>query len=84
MVICEALVAMLEDPDLSVRTYWRVLNEKGVTAQRMASFDRSIRSEPRFSRAQAPGLLRDLRAYLITLQVSKHPPVMSRHVMSCR
>ncbi len=48
--------------------YWRTLSSAGITAQRLASFDRAITSEPRFSGQQAAGLQRDLTAYLATLR----------------
>ncbi|KAK9838302.1 hypothetical protein WJX81_003198 [Elliptochloris bilobata] len=65
--ICEALLAMLRggcDP----AGYWARLEEAGIDAARLASYDRAIRSEPRFTVEQAPGLLRDLSAYLVTLK----------------
>ena len=40
-----------------------------ITAERLASFDRPIRSTPHFKQEQAEGLLRDLTAYLQTLKV---------------
>ena len=43
--------------------------EAGIDAARLASYDRAIRSEPHFSTEQAPGLLHDLSAYLVTLKV---------------
>lgn len=43
--------------------------EAGIDAARLASYDRAIRSEPRFSAEQAPGLVQDLSAYLVTLKV---------------
>lgn len=36
----------------------------------MAGYDRAIRSEPHFEPGQAAGLIKDLTAYLQTLQVS--------------
>ncbi len=48
-----------------------------VTKERMAGYDRSIRSEPNFEPSQQEGLITDLTAYLQTLQVgcetSMHP-----------
>lgn len=37
--------------------------------ERLASFDRPIKSEPNFKKEQTEGLLRDLQAYLVTLKV---------------
>lgn len=44
------------------------VQEAGINAERLASYDRAIRSEPRFTAEQAPKLLRDLSAYLVTLK----------------
>ncbi|EFJ48915.1 hypothetical protein VOLCADRAFT_104469 [Volvox carteri f. nagariensis] len=67
VVICRALLDYIA-AGLSVTAYWRTLSSAGITAQRLASFDRPITSEPRFSGQQAAGLQRDLTAYLQTLQ----------------
>ncbi|KAG1659718.1 hypothetical protein FOA52_012256, partial [Chlamydomonas sp. UWO 241] len=67
VVICQGLIVMLQE-NLDVKAYWRTLHASGITAQRLASFDRSIKSEPKFEPSQVPGLLVDLRAYLSTLQ----------------
>lgn len=48
--------------------YWKVLDAAGVTKERLASFERAIREEPRFDPHQAPGLQRDLTEYLRTLK----------------
>ncbi len=37
---------------LDITAYWRTLSAAGITAQRLASFDRPIVSEPRFSGSQ--------------------------------
>ncbi|KXZ47751.1 hypothetical protein GPECTOR_33g633 [Gonium pectorale] len=67
VVICRALLDYIA-AGLDITAYWRTLSAAGITAQRLASFDRPIVSEPRFSGAQAAGLQRDLAAYLQTLQ----------------
>ncbi|GAX75502.1 hypothetical protein CEUSTIGMA_g2945.t1 [Chlamydomonas eustigma] len=67
VVICQALIAMLQG-GLDIKAYWRTLNDSGITAQRLASYDRAIRNEPRFNPSQVPGLLMDLQSYLQTLQ----------------
>jgi len=46
----------------------------GIDAARLASYDRPIVSEPRFAPEQAPGLARDLTAYLATLRARRGPP----------
>ncbi|KAG2439142.1 hypothetical protein HXX76_004509 [Chlamydomonas incerta] len=67
VVICQALLDYIA-AGLDITAYWRTLAAAGITAQRLASFDRAITSEPRFSGQQAAGLQRDLAAYLQTLQ----------------
>lgn len=47
--------------------YWRELHASGIDAARLASYDRPIKSEPALTKAQCPGLRRDLEAYLATL-----------------
>ena len=65
--ICEALLKFIAaDCDISV--YWAHLNANGITAERMASYDRKICSEPKFSREQYAGLTADLTEYLRTLK----------------
>ena len=39
-----------------------------ISEERLASFDRPIKSEPKFSKEQCPGLKKDLTAYLQTLK----------------
>eukprot|EP00192_Tetraselmis_astigmatica_P006552 CAMPEP_0117678226 /NCGR_PEP_ID=MMETSP0804-20121206/17184_1 /TAXON_ID=1074897 /ORGANISM="Tetraselmis astigmatica, Strain CCMP880" /LENGTH=797 /DNA_ID=CAMNT_0005487599 /DNA_START=119 /DNA_END=2509 /DNA_ORIENTATION=- len=67
VVICEALLAYLKS-GLDISAYWSTLKAANIDAARLASFDRSIRSEPSFSQEQAPGLTRDLEHYLHTLK----------------
>ena len=52
---------------LDIQRYWDTLHAAGIDAQRLASFDRSITHEPSFSKQQAPQLVKDLQAYLVTL-----------------
>ncbi|KAK9830544.1 hypothetical protein WJX72_012386 [[Myrmecia] bisecta] len=67
VVICEALLAYL-GADLDIRQYWATLQAANISKERLASFDRAIRSEPSFKKEQIPGLTRDLTAYLQTLK----------------
>eukprot|EP00798_Chlamydomonas_sp_ICE-L_P031140 gene31140-6280_t len=67
VVICEALLAYM-DEGLNIKAYWRVLQASNITPKRLASYDRAIRSEPKFSQSQVPGLTRDLLEYLVTLR----------------
>ena len=65
--ICEALLKYIaSDCDISV--YWAHLHSNGITAERMAAYDRKICSEPKFSRDQYEGLAADLTEYLRTLK----------------
>jgi len=67
VVICEALLAYLKS-DLNIDEYWNALAASGITRERLASFDRAIRSEPNFSQGQVSGLVEDLTNYLHTLK----------------
>ncbi|PNH11039.1 Alpha-glucan water dikinase, chloroplastic [Tetrabaena socialis] len=67
VVICQALLDYIA-AGLDIQAYWRTLARANITAQRLASFDRAITSEPRFSGQQAEGLQRDLSAYMQTLK----------------
>ena len=65
--ICEALLLFIaSDCDISV--YWDHLHKNGIDAERMASYDRKICSEPSFKPDQYEGLTRDLKEYLRTLK----------------
>ena len=44
IVICEAVIAFLKTGNLEV--YWKVLNDGGVTKERLASYERKIIDEP--------------------------------------
>ncbi|GBG63702.1 hypothetical protein CBR_g39013 [Chara braunii] len=67
VVICQALIDFINS-GFQMDAYWKTLNSNGVTRERLASFDRPIVSEPRFSRDQANGLVRDLSSYMKTLK----------------
>jgi alpha-glucan,water dikinase len=67
VVICEALLAYMA-AGLDVKAYWARLDADGVTKERLLSFERAIRSEPRFERDQVAGLTKDLTEYLRTLK----------------
>ena len=53
-----------------------------IAAERLASFDRPIKSEPHFKQEQTEGLLRDLTAYLQTLKVG--PPAVHHSQLARR
>jgi len=67
VVICEALLAYIES-GLDHTAYWAHMNSHGVTTERLLSFGRAIRSQPRFEPRQCAGLAADLRDYLRTLK----------------
>jgi hypothetical protein len=54
VVICEALLAYLRS-GLDISAYWDTLHAQGITRERLASFDRAIRSEPHFDQGQVRG-----------------------------
>jgi hypothetical protein len=67
--LCDALRRLCDlRGGRDLKRYWAVLAAANITKQRLASFDRSIKSEPNFSAEQCPGLEKDLTAYLITLK----------------
>ncbi|PKA56704.1 Alpha-glucan water dikinase, chloroplastic [Apostasia shenzhenica] len=68
VVICQALIDYI-NCDFDINTYWRTLNENGITKDRLLSYDRAIHSEPNFRPGQKDGLLRDLGNYMRTLKV---------------
>jgi len=65
--ICEALLKYIAS-DCDIKVYWAHLHSNGITAARMAAYDRKICSEPKFSRDQYEGLTADLTEYLRTLK----------------
>lgn len=66
VVICQALLAYIRS-GLDLAQYWSTLNAAGVTAERLASYDRPVTHEPDFTEAQAAILEGDLAAYLDSL-----------------
>ena len=50
-----------------------LLQAANISKERLASFDRPIRSEPEFTQQQCAGLKKDLTAYLQTLKASRCP-----------
>jgi alpha-glucan,water dikinase len=61
------------------------LNDSGVTKERMLSYDRPVRSEPKFKADQKDGLIRDLTHYLRTLKVCFSAlPVVSFLIILCQ
>ncbi|KAJ0085762.1 hypothetical protein Patl1_08692 [Pistacia atlantica] len=67
VIICEALLDYARC-GFKIDAYWRTLNTHGLTKQKLASYDRPIVSEPRFTTDAKEGLIRDLTMYLKTLK----------------
>ncbi|KAI9097467.1 hypothetical protein K1719_025238 [Acacia pycnantha] len=67
IIICEALINYARC-GFRINVYWETLNAKGLTREKLASYDRPIVSEPHFRSDLRDGLIRDLTAYLKTLK----------------
>lgn len=63
VVICEGYIAFLRAGGETAEFY-RVLEEKGVTRERLAAFERPIVTEPEYYADKAGALLRDFENYL--------------------
>lgn len=68
VIICQALIDYIKS-DMDISVYWNTLNSNGITKERLLSYDRAIRNEPKFTSDQKEGLLRDLGNYMRTLKV---------------
>ncbi|KAK1397238.1 hypothetical protein POM88_007101 [Heracleum sosnowskyi] len=68
VVICEALLNYVRC-GFRIDVYWKTLTERGLTKSVLASYDRPIVSEPKFSPDTKDGLIRDFTSYLKTLKV---------------
>ncbi|KAJ7534984.1 hypothetical protein O6H91_12G013500 [Diphasiastrum complanatum] len=82
VVICQALLDYIQS-DFNIDIYWKTLNSNGVTKERLASYDRPIVSEPKFSPNQKEGLIRDLTAYLRTLKAVHSGADLESAIASC-
>ncbi|XP_071716394.1 alpha-glucan water dikinase, chloroplastic-like isoform X2 [Rutidosis leptorrhynchoides] len=67
VVICQALIDYIKS-DFDMSVYWNTLNTNGITKERLLSYDRAIRNEPKFRGDQKDSLLRDLGNYMRTLK----------------
>ncbi|WOH14790.1 hypothetical protein DCAR_0934313 [Daucus carota subsp. sativus] len=67
VVICEALLNYVRC-GFRIEVYWKTLTERGLTKSVLASYDRPILSEPKFSPDTKEGLILDLTSYLKTLK----------------
>ncbi|KAH9314059.1 hypothetical protein KI387_022686 [Taxus chinensis] len=70
VVICQALLDYIKS-GFNIDIYWKTLNKNGVTKERLASYDRPIKSVPSLRSDQKEGLIRDLTAYMKTLKPKK-------------
>lgn len=66
-VICEAYLAFLE-ADGALEVFYRTLEEGGVSRERLASFERPIKTDPRFYAEKKQGLLNDFQEFLRLLR----------------
>jgi alpha-glucan,water dikinase len=60
--------ALTHHPPRVLAAYWERLTADGITKERLLSFERAIRSEPRIEPGQVQGLTKDLTEYLRTLK----------------
>ncbi|XP_020533738.1 alpha-glucan water dikinase 2 isoform X2 [Jatropha curcas] len=67
VIICEALLNYIRC-GFRIDAYWKTLNANGLMREKLASYDRPIVSEPRFSTDAKEGLIRDLTMYLKSLK----------------
>ncbi|KAM7484206.1 hypothetical protein LguiA_000215 [Lonicera macranthoides] len=82
VVICQALINYIKS-DFDISVYWKTLNENGITKERLLSYDRAIHSEPKLSRNQKDGLLRDLGNYMRTLKAVHSGADLESAVSNC-
>uniref|UniRef100_A0A7I4D941 Pyruvate phosphate dikinase AMP/ATP-binding domain-containing protein n=1 Tax=Physcomitrium patens TaxID=3218 RepID=A0A7I4D941_PHYPA len=82
VIICEALLNYIKT-GFNMDVYWKTLNENGVTKERMLSYDRPVRSEPKFRADQKDGLIRDLTNYLRTLKAVHSGADLESAVQNC-
>ena len=66
VVICSAYLAFLKSKG-DLATFYRTLQEGGVTRERLKSFERPIRSDPSFSSEKNDALIKDFETFLRTL-----------------
>ncbi len=67
VVICSAYVAFMKNNG-DVATFYRSLQEGGVTRERLKSFERPIKSEPTFFADRKDALIKDFEAFGRTLK----------------
>ncbi|KAG0553488.1 hypothetical protein KC19_12G015100 [Ceratodon purpureus] len=82
VVICQALLDYIKS-GFDMKVYWKTLNDNGVTKERMLSYDRPVRSEPKFKADQKDGLIRDLTHYLRTLKAVHSGADLESAIQTC-
>ncbi|KAK9060237.1 hypothetical protein SSX86_020941 [Deinandra increscens subsp. villosa] len=82
VVICQALIDYIKS-DFDIGVYWNTLNTNGITKERLLSYDRAIRNEPKFSGDQKEGLLRDLGNYMRTLKAVHSGADLESAISNC-
>jgi alpha-glucan,water dikinase len=82
VVICEALLNYIKS-GFKMDVYWKTLNDNGVTKERMLSYDRPVRSEPKFREDQKDALIRDLTNYLRTLKAVHSGADLESAIQAC-
>nr|GFB85963.1 alpha-glucan water dikinase 1, chloroplastic-like isoform X2 [Tanacetum cinerariifolium] len=82
IIICQALIDYIKS-DMDISVYWNTLNTNGITKERLLSYDRAIHNEPKFSRDQKEGLLRDLGHYMRTLKAVHSGADLESAISNC-
>ncbi|GJW53834.1 alpha-glucan water dikinase 1, chloroplastic-like protein isoform X1 [Tanacetum coccineum] len=82
VVICQALIDYIKS-DFDMSVYWNTLNTNGITKERLLSYDRAIRNEPKFRGDQKDSLLRDLGNYMRTLKAVHSGADLESAIQNC-
>ncbi|XP_042756747.2 alpha-glucan water dikinase 1, chloroplastic isoform X2 [Lactuca sativa] len=82
VIICQALIDYIKS-DMDISVYWNTLNSNGITKERLLSYDRAIRNEPKFTSDQKEGLLRDLGNYMRTLKAVHSGADLESAISNC-
>nr|XP_043613595.1 alpha-glucan water dikinase, chloroplastic-like [Erigeron canadensis]XP_043613596.1 alpha-glucan water dikinase, chloroplastic-like [Erigeron canadensis]XP_043613597.1 alpha-glucan water dikinase, chloroplastic-like [Erigeron canadensis] len=82
VVICQALIDYIKN-DFDISVYWNTLNTNGITKERLLSYDRAIRNEPKFRGDQKESLLRDLGNYMRTLKAVHSGADLESAISNC-
>ena len=67
LVHLQAVIAFLESRG-DHSAFWRVLNDHGITKERLASYERKITMEPHMVQTDINELVNDFKAYLSVIQ----------------